>query len=136
MPGAKPGNVLALRHGAGSERRVKRVATVQKRRLLRQIGLRARDLDAIALGYLDLWARATAKIELYDDWAAEHGYLSEAGESPPWVREYFAALNSARLALGKLEGHLALRQGDGLAVLEGEGRRLREEAERRIGAGA
>lgn len=100
---------------------MKRVATVQKRRLLRQIGLRMHDLDAIALGYLDLWARAQSKVELYDSWAHEHGYLNAAGESPPWVKEYFAALNSSRLALGKLAEHLKAREGSGLqAWLEGE----------------
>jgi hypothetical protein len=111
----------ALKHGGNSEVQVRRVATVQKRRLLRQIGLRMHDLDAIALGYLDLWARAMSKVELYDGWASEHGYLNAAGESPPWVREYFAAINSARLALGKLADHLKARQSSGLqAWLEGE----------------
>src|SRR5205085_9994201 len=105
-----------------SEPQVRRMATVQKRRMLRQIGLRMHDLDAVALGYLDLWARAQSKVELYDGWAAEHGYLTAAGESPPWVKEYFAAINSARLALGKLADHLKAREGSTRlqAWLEGE----------------
>jgi hypothetical protein len=112
----------AVKHGGKSEQRVKAIATIQKRRLLRQIGLRLRDLDAIALGYLDLWARAQSKVEIYDRWAAEHGYLDEAGASPPWVREYFAAINSARLALAKLADHLKAREGSTRlqAWLEGE----------------
>jgi hypothetical protein len=69
----KPGDRIALKHGVESEPVVKKVATVQKRRLLRQIGLRAGDLDAVALGYLDLWARVQSKVELYDSWASVHG---------------------------------------------------------------
>jgi hypothetical protein len=41
---AEPGNALALKHGANSETRVRAVATVQKRRLLRQ-GPRAQELN-------------------------------------------------------------------------------------------
>lgn len=94
-------------HGARSEQHVKRTATVQKRRLLRQIGLRAADLNGIGLGYLDTWARAQAKIELMDAWSNEHGWLSQDGQPPGFVAVYFAAINSARLALGKLDEHLA-----------------------------
>ena len=50
------------KHGVESKPVVKKVATVQKRRLLRQIGLRAGDLDTVALGYLDLWARVQSKV--------------------------------------------------------------------------
>jgi hypothetical protein len=123
--GAAPGNVLALKHGARSERTVKQAATVQKRRLLRQIGLRAGDLDGLGLAYVDTWARAQSKVELYDEWAGEHGFLNERGESPPWIREYFAALNSARLALAKLEDHLRQRGGSPsiVAVLQQTARR-------------
>lgn len=96
-------------HGARSEPTVRKVATVQKRRLLRQIGLRASDLDGMALGYLELWARCAAKIELMDAWSAEHGWLDDDGKPPGFVAVYFAAVNSARLALGKLEEHLRAR---------------------------
>jgi hypothetical protein len=123
MPAAR-GNGLAVKHGAHSETRVNPVATVQKRRLLRQIGLRAADLDALALGYLDLWARAQAKVELYDAWAGEHGYLTPAGKSPPWVKEYFAAINCARLSLAKFEDHVRQRGEPSIVVaLQGEARR-------------
>ena len=109
MPGAD-GNANAVRHGARSELVVKRIATSQKRRLLRQIGLRAGDLDGIGLGLLDNWARAQSKVELYDAWASEHGFLTAEGKSPPWMREYMAALNSARLSLRALHEHLRTRQ--------------------------
>ena len=94
-------------HGARSEPTIKRTATVQKRRLLRQIGLRAADLNGIGQGYLDTWARAQAKIELMDAWSNEHGWLDDKGKPPGFVAVYFAAINSARLALGKLDEHLA-----------------------------
>jgi hypothetical protein len=100
---------MRVLHGARSEQRVKRTATVQKRRLLRQIGLRASDLDGIALGYLDTWARAQAKVELMDAWSNEHGWLTEDGHPPGFVAVYFAAINSSRLALSKLEDHLRAR---------------------------
>jgi len=96
-------------HGARSEPTVRRVATVQKRRLLRQIGLRARDLDGIGQGYLDLWARAQSKVELMDAWSAEHGFITDEGKPPGFVAVYLAAVNSARLALTKLEEHLRAR---------------------------
>ena len=48
-------------------------------------------------------------MELYDAHAAQHGYLSKDGHSPPWVREYFAALNTARHALKALQEHLKTR---------------------------
>jgi hypothetical protein len=106
MAGHVGNSNATVRHGANSPRIVRKVATVQKRRLLRQVGLRQDDFDGIGLALLDNWARAQSKVELYDAWAAEHGYLTAAGESPPWVREYFAALNTSRLALRALQEHL------------------------------
>ena len=97
---------------------VKKVATVQKRRLLRQIGLRAGDLDTVALGYLDLWARVQSKVELYDSWASTHGYLKPDGPSPPWVNHYFAAVNASGRLLQKLEQHLAAREQSGPSIQE------------------
>ena len=96
-------------HGARSEPTVRRVATVQKRRLLRQVGLRASDLNGTGLSYLDLWARAQAKVELMDSWAAEHGWLTDAGKPPGFVNVYLAAINTARLSLNELNRHLAER---------------------------
>lgn len=93
-------------HGARSEVVVKRVATVQKRRLLRQVGLRANQLDGIGLALLDNWARAQAKVELMDEWATRHGWLTDEGDTPPFTKVYFAALNSARNSLSRLSEHL------------------------------
>lgn len=99
----------AIRHGGHGDLTVRRVATVQKRRLLRQIGLQANQLDGIGQAYLDSWARAQAKVELMDTWAAEHGWLDAKGSPPPFVAVYFTAINSARLALARLADHMRAR---------------------------
>jgi hypothetical protein len=121
----------ATTHGGRSETRVNRVATVQKRRLLRQIGLRQNQLDGIAQGYLDSWARAQSKVELMDAWSAEHGWLDREGKPPAFVNTYFAAVNSARLSLAKLEGYLRDKRDldVGLAALIESGRAIRERRE-------
>ncbi len=95
-----------LKHGARSEPTVRRLATIQKRRLLRQIGLRQSDVGGVGLAYLDGWARAQSKCELMDCWAAEHGWLDAEGNVPGFAKTYFAALNSARLALDRFAAHL------------------------------
>jgi hypothetical protein len=85
----------ATTHGARSPNQIKARARAHRRRFLRQIRLRASDLDAFALGYLDGWARALAKVDAYD--------AAELDRDP---REYHAALNAARLWLAKLEARL------------------------------
>lgn len=108
--GGQPGNRNNGRSLAFSEPTVTRTATVQKRRLLRQIGLRAADLDGLGLAYLDSWARAQAKVELLDRYWAERGFIdAETGTPPPAAAFYFAALNSARLSLAKLADYLKAR---------------------------
>ena len=116
--GARPGNVLALKHGAFSEPTVKRLATVQKRRLLRQVGLRASDLDGLGVAYLDAWARAQSKVELLDAWFSEHGFLKEDGSPAPAVVVYYTSLNCATRTLSKLEQHLAVRGRSPQAALD------------------
>lgn len=86
----------ALKHGARSPNQIRARARAHRRRFLRQIGLRASGLDAIARAYLDGWARALAKVDAYD--------AAELDRDP---REYHAALNAARLWMAKLEGRLA-----------------------------
>ncbi len=66
-----------VRHGARSEGRIRAVARTQKRRFLRQNGLRAGDVEGLGLAYLDLWARAQAKVELMDRWSEENGWLDD-----------------------------------------------------------
>lgn len=130
MPAFVSGNSAARKHGANSPAQIVRVARGQKRRLLRQIGLRAADLDGVALALLDNWSRAQSKVELLDRWLAEHGVVQEDGEPTPPMKIYFTALNCSRLAATRLAEHLRERHDPApLAVLEGEGRRLRLAAE-------
>jgi hypothetical protein len=89
--------LAALRTGARSPSLIKQRARAHRRRFLRQCHLKASGLDAIALAYLDGWARALAKLDLYDD---DPRYR----ERDP--KEYHAALNSARLWMAKLEARL------------------------------
>jgi hypothetical protein len=119
------GNEVALRHGATSERRVRPLAQTHRRRVLRQLRLRSSDVDPIGRGYLDAYARLVAKLDLIDRYVAEHGLLRADGEPQPALRLYVTLVNSARLALARLEEHvraggdvgalaaLAERYGDG-----------------------
>jgi hypothetical protein len=58
---------------------------------------------------LDNWARAQAKVDLLDRHFAERGFLDQAGEPVSATRLYFTALNSARLALVRLNEHMRER---------------------------
>jgi hypothetical protein len=106
VAGAEPGNTRALTHGARSERTVKVAATAQKRRLLRQIGLRQADLTGVGLAYLDNWARAQAKVELLDADYERRGFLDRRGKPRASVAVYFTALNSARRAAAEFAKYL------------------------------
>jgi len=107
--GAKPGNVLALKHGATSERQIRPRATREKRALLRRNGLRLRDIDALGRALLQNWSRAAAALALMDEHAAEHGWVDEDGNVPAFGKLYVSMLNSERLALRALQEHLELR---------------------------
>jgi hypothetical protein len=100
-----------LKHGAYSANQIRSRARAHRRRFLRQGGLRASDLDAVAAAYLDGWARALGKVDLFDADQNRNGEL----------REYFAALNSARLWLAKLEARLA---ATGLELARDGGRKV------------
>lgn len=114
---AEPANVLALKHGATSERQIAPRARNHRRRLLRQLRLSPRDLDPLARGYLDTYVRLTSKLDLIDAYLAEHGLIRPDGELQPVMRAYVSIANGARLALSRLEEHLARRgdRGDPLA---------------------
>lgn len=109
---AEPGNQLAVTHGATSPVQIGREAANQKRRILRQIGLRKSDLDALGRALLANWSRAAAALQLMDAFAAEHGWLDDDGNPRGFAKLYVSMLNSERLALGKLEGHLRARTTD------------------------
>ena len=123
VAGAEAGNGRALTHGAHSERVVKKVATVQKRRMLRQIGLRQADLAGIGLAFLDSWARAQAKVELMDADYERRGFLDRRGKPRASVAVYFTALNSARRAQVEFAKYLRERgRIDASMVVEMQGR--------------
>lgn len=105
-------------HTARSQGVARQRAGYIKQSVLQSVGIRYADLDQIARRYLDLYSRVQVKIELYDKWATEHGYLSEDGRPPPWVKDYFAAINSAGRLLSKLEEHLRRHQQKGPSPLE------------------
>ena len=104
---ARPGNELALVHGAYSERRVTKRSTMEKRRLLRQLGMRHEDLESVGRALLQNWARAAAALALMDDYAETHGWLTEDGDARGFAKLYVSMLNAERLALRDLERHIA-----------------------------
>jgi hypothetical protein len=123
----RPGNRASTRHGAGSDAQIRPVARAQKRRLLRQAGLRIRDFDGVGMALLDGWARAQAKVELCDRWYEQHGFLNARGEPQGPSKVYVSLLNSARLSAVRLGEHLRERDvaGAGIEALILEGRAIR-----------
>jgi hypothetical protein len=89
-----------------SEYQIAPVARAQKKRLLRQLGLKAGDLDGIANALLDNWARAHAKAVLMDDFFQARGFVTAEGELSGPAKIYFTALNTSRLALVRLSEHM------------------------------
>jgi hypothetical protein len=118
-------------HGATSEAQVRPLARNHRRRVMRQIGLRAADVDPIGRAHLESYVRLAAKVDLIDRYIEEHGMILPSGEPQPVMRLYVSLQNAARLALQRLEAHL--RDGvlvdEPLAIIEAEGRRLRLAAE-------
>jgi hypothetical protein len=98
-------------HGAYSKAIVQQKGVIEKRRLLRQLGVSQQDLSPIAVAYLDSWARLKAKLLLLDRWLAEHKpeLVDEAGETPSFTAFYVSLANAERHALAKLEQHLEQR---------------------------
>lgn len=124
----------ATLHGAKNQVMVRRRAGYVKQSLLQSTGLRQADLDPITKRYLDLYARVAAKVELYDRYAEEHGWVDADGNSPGMAKEYFAAINAAGRLLSKLDEHMRRHVKEGpspldraLQALQAEGRRVREE---------
>jgi hypothetical protein len=99
-------------HGFGSEARIRPAARAQRRRFLRQTGLRACDLEGLGLALLDNWARAQAKVVPLDAYFDRAGFLDdETGEPVPATRVDFTALNTARLALVRLGERPGMSRG-------------------------
>jgi hypothetical protein len=122
-------NQNAVRHGAHSAAQIVPIARAQKRRLLRQIGLKASDLESVGRGYLDNWSRAQSKVEILDRYFAAEGFLDAEGVPRPATKVYFVAVNSARLALARLEEHLRVRSRSPRAALQSYLEAEYEEAE-------
>ena len=91
---ARPGNVSRLTHGANSPRQISARARNVKRRFLRKAGLKAADLDAIAMEYLNHFARGSACLDLRE--------AAEADAS----KDYWTAFNSTTRALDRLDARL------------------------------
>ncbi len=100
-PTAAPGNDLALKHGAGSERRWRPLAEQIRAGIVDQAPWLNRPAFA---GAIEAWSIAEAKCRLVDDWLDEHGLLTEGGD----VRN--AALLADRLhsRASTLRGQLGL----------------------------
>jgi hypothetical protein len=103
-------NVIPL-HGAHSTR-VSPIAAAQRRRLLRQTGLRVSDLTPVGRAQLVNWSRAAAALHVLDAYAAEHGWLTDEGEPRGFTRFYVSLMNAERHALKVLQPQLRAR-GDG-----------------------
>ncbi len=115
---AEPGNLLAVTHGSTSEARIRPVARNQRRRVLRQLGTRAADLDPLGRAYLDLYVRLQAKLDLLDRHFAAVGLLTAKGEPQPATKFYVSLANSSRLSLARLEQHIHTRQSDPIVELQ------------------
>lgn len=105
----QPGNEWALKHGATSENQIRPLARNHRRRLLRQIGLRAGDLDPVGRAHLEHYCRLAAKIVLLDRYFDEQGFLDPEGRPQPSAELYVRLHRAALSALGKLEAHLETR---------------------------
>jgi hypothetical protein len=110
-PPFEPGNEAALVHGARSQRAVTRAA-VEKRRLLRLLGLRQTDLSPIGRGLLDNYSAVRGKRKLLDDYFEREGLLTAKGTPRGATRIYTSLINSERLALKALEGYLREQHRD------------------------
>lgn len=110
------GNQLAVVHGAKSVQIAGR-ATVERRRLLRQIGLRQSDLESVGRALPVNWSRAAAALALMDDYAAREGWLKPDGEPRVLAKLYVSMLNSEWLALARLAAHLRAENRDAAGEL-------------------
>jgi hypothetical protein len=93
-PPFEPANSLGVRHGAHSERQIVRRATVEKRRLLRQIGLRQADLGSVGQALLLNWAQSAGALHLLDEYAQREGWLDEEGNPLGFATLYVRLLNA------------------------------------------
>jgi hypothetical protein len=117
-PPFAPGHTLSMKHGATSERRIGPLARNHRRRVLRQIGLRASEIDPVGRAFLEHYCRLIAKVVLIDNYLDEHGVLDEHGTPRPCMTLYVRLHNAAVQALTRLERHLGPRERDPFAALD------------------
>jgi hypothetical protein len=90
-----------------NEQRVKDMARGKKRSLLRALGVRASELDAMTLVYLDLTARALSKLTLLDQhYGRTGGIVREDGTGAPTLPAYISLLNTATRTARMLADHM------------------------------
>ena len=93
-PKARPGNSNALVHGARSPRQIAAAARAHRRRLLRNLGLKAGDLDGIGREFLRLWSQGQAELDLRTAGGIDAG------------KDYWHAFNATKRALERLSPYL------------------------------
>jgi hypothetical protein len=112
-PPFEPGNEMALRHGALSERKVDPIAAQLAAELVRDRPDLQRFPEAVAA-----WSRAEARCLLLESWFADHGLLDDEGKATASERllassERLAMQLRERLGLDpKSEAELAQSQAD------------------------
>jgi regulator of sigma D len=77
--------------------------------LLRRLDITYGELDPIARGHFDIYARTIAKIEVADAWFEQNGYIHDKGAQPQVAMNYTSLLNTASRALERLSAHLQQR---------------------------
>jgi hypothetical protein len=116
----EPRRQAGTTHGVTSQVEIARRVRNVRRRILYQLRLSPTELDQVGRGYLALYCRLVAKIELADAYLEEHGLLQPDGEPQPVTKLYVSLVNSARNTLSKLESHLGERPSQLQTWLEGE----------------
>lgn len=94
-------------HGVKTRVVFKAVASAQRRRLRRYLGVSPEEMAGTTLPLsMDTWARAQAKIELFDRYMTERGVLNE-GQPWPFMRDYWAAISAVQRATKQIADELA-----------------------------
>jgi hypothetical protein len=106
------------KHGARSQVVARARVPYVKQSVLQSAGLRYGDLDPLSKRVLDLYARCQVKIEAYDSWATQHGFLDEAGNAPSWIAHYYSAIRTAARLLAQFERSVERQIASGPSPLE------------------
>jgi hypothetical protein len=96
-PQARARNRNAVVHGAKSPTQIAAKARNHKRRFLRRAGIKAGDLDAVALELLNLYSRGCAQLDLREAGGVDSG------------KDYWTAYNGTRRVLERLDRRLRRR---------------------------